>query len=82
MQVTVSASNMLVTILLYLCRWESVAIIQVLLYAMHNCFYRKIQITVSIIVMQVFFLSLTPIFHKIDRKTLKALYQVCILPLL
>ena len=58
----------------------SVAIMQVVLSAVHNCFYCKMQVTVSVMAMQVtlssnnfIFLSLTPTFLKIDRKTFKGI---------
>ena len=75
MQVTVSASNMWVIIfIVFMQVGVYVAITQVVLSAMHNCFYCKMQFTVSVIAMQVTiysFLLLTPTFHKIDRKMFK-----------
>ena len=57
---------------------------QVVLSAVHNCFYCKIQVIVSVIAICLYvgdtfkynnfiFLSLTPTFHKIDRKTFKGI---------
>ena len=51
-QVTVSASNMWVTIfIVFIQVGVSVAIMQVVLSAVHNCFYCKMQVTVSVIAM-------------------------------
>ena len=53
MEVTVSGLNVGVTIfIVFMQVGVSVAIMQVLLSAMHNCFYCKMQVTVSIIAMQ------------------------------
>ena len=91
MQVIVSASNMWVKILfVFMQVGFPVVIMQVVLSAVHNWFYCKMQVTVPVIAMQVtlssnsfVFLSLTgTTFHKLDRKHLKLLYQVGILPLL
>ena len=58
----------------------SVAVMQVVLSAVYNWFFCKIQVSVSVISMKVtlssnsfIFLSLTPTFHKIDRKTFKGI---------
>ena len=52
MQVTVSASNMWVTIfIVFMQVGVSVATMQVVLSAVHNCFYCKMQVTVSVIAM-------------------------------
>ena len=54
MQVTVSASNMWVTLFIAFMQVRvSVAIIQVVFYTVHKCFYCKKQVTVSVITMQV-----------------------------
>ena len=50
MQVTVSASNMWVKIfIVFIQVGVSVATMQVVLSAVHNCFYCKMQVTVSVI---------------------------------
>ena len=56
---------------------------QVVLSAVHNYFYCKMQVTVSVIAMKValssnsfIFLSVTPTFHKIDRKTFEGIISV------
>ena len=52
MQMIVSASNMWVTIfIVFIQVGVSVAIMQVVLSAVHNCFYCKIQVSVSVISM-------------------------------
>ena len=52
MQVALSASNMGVTIfIIFMQVGVSVATLQVVLSAVHNCFYCKIQVTVSVIAM-------------------------------
>ena len=52
MGVTVSALNMWVTIfIVFTLVGVSVAIIQVILCAVQNCFYCKMQVTVSVIAM-------------------------------
>ena len=49
---TVSASNMWVTIfIVFMLVGVSVATMQVVLSAVHNCFYCKMQVTVSVIAM-------------------------------
>ena len=76
---TIFASKMWVTILnIFMQVGVSVATLQVVLFAVHKCFYCKMQVIVSVIAMQVtlssnnlIFLSLTPAFHKINRKTFK-----------
>ena len=82
MQVTVSASNMWVTIfIVFMQVGVSVAVMQVVLSAVHNWFYCKMQVTVPVVAMQVtlssnsfVFLSLTgTTFHKLDRKTFKVI---------
>ena len=51
-QATVSASNMWVTILIaFMQVGVSVAVMKVVLSAVHNCFYCKMQVTVSVIAM-------------------------------
>ena len=88
MQLTVSASNLLVTIFIAFMQVEvSVEIMQVDLFAVHNCFYCKIQVTVSLIAMQVtissnsfIFSKWHPLFITLSGKHLNTLYQVCILP--
>ena len=51
MEVTVSASNMWVTIFVVFMQVRvSVAIMHVVLSAVHNCVYCKMQVTVSVIV--------------------------------
>ena len=48
-EVTVSASNMWVTIfIVFMQVGVSLAVIQVVLFAVHNCFYCKMQVTVSV----------------------------------
>ena len=52
MQVTVSASNMWVTIfIVFMQVGVSVATMQVVLSAVHNCFYCKMQVNISVIAM-------------------------------
>ena len=52
MQVTVSSSNKWVTIFIVSMQGGfSVAIMQVVLSAMHKCFYCKMQVTVSVLAM-------------------------------
>ena len=52
MQVTVSTSNMWVTIFIVVMQvWVFVATMQVVLSAVHDCFYCKMQVTVSVIAM-------------------------------
>ena len=54
MKVTVSSSNMWVTIfIVFMQMGVTVAIMQVVLSAVHKCFYCKMQITVSVIAMLV-----------------------------
>ena len=79
MQGAVSPSNMWVTIfIVFMQVGVSVALMLVVLSAVHNCFYYKMQVIVSVIAMLVTlssnnfkFLSLTPTFYKIDRKIFK-----------
>ena len=53
-KVTVSASNMRVTsFIIFIQVKVSVAFMQVVLFAAHNCFYCKMQVTVSVIAMLV-----------------------------
>ena len=86
MEVTISGLDVGVTILIVFTQVGiSVAIMQVLLSAVHNCFYCKMQVTVSIITMQMTlssnnFICLSfnwhPLFKKLTAKHLKAFYQV------
>ena len=80
MQVRISAANMWVTIFIEIMHMGvSVAIIQIVFSTVHyghEYFYVIMQLTVSVVAMYVtvsssnfIFLSLIPIFHKIDQKT-------------
>ena len=84
--VTVSTSNMWVTIFIVLMQvWISVAFMKVVISAVHNCFYCKMQVTVSVIAIWVtlsmFYIHFSNwhhTFHKIDKKTFNGIISGCL----
>ena len=70
----------MIIIIVFMQMEVTVAIMQLVLCTAHNCFYCKTQVTISAMSMKVtlssnnvIFLSLTPTFHKMDRKTFKGI---------
>ena len=82
MQVAVSASNARVTIfIVFMQAGVSVATMQVVRSAVHNCFFCKMQLTVSAIAMLVTLSSNNFIFPSLTTNWLKESFSTFVFPI-